>query len=294
MRALRLLCLAASVTLTSVAPAWAQPAEVMSAGLIRQLQDVEVQKQLIVLGVLDATAGRASRDDLRKAVEWFRRAYQSAPGVGPLTDEEKEKLKQAKAKFDATTGLKELTYRDQKTGTDIQLLVPLNFVGATPQKFDEQQPGQRLAGIQGQRRQGGRRTGNSSAVRVHAHCAVQAERHAVVSAIQASTFDVRGVCRPGRRQQDGGFVSSNLVLTFVDKLKGVLMRYAKAPPKSFVAVPDFLVPVVATENSDTGDVQSGSDGQRLAAADAEHRQSAGRASSPSRTVGKPWTPSPAR
>ena len=112
----------------------------MSAGLLKQLQDVEVQEQLIALGVLDATAGHASRDDLRKAVEWFRRAYQSARGVQPLTDDEKEKLKQAKAKFDATTGLKEVTYKDQKTGTDIQLLVPLKFVAASTQKFDGSTP----------------------------------------------------------------------------------------------------------------------------------------------------------
>ena len=139
MRALRLLCLAASIALTSVAPARAQPA--MSAGSVNQLQDVEIQEQLIALGVLDATAGQASRDDLRKAVEWFRRAYQSAPGVEPLSDDEKEKLKQTKAKFYATTGLKEVTYKDPKTETDLRLLVPLKFVATTPQKFDGSTPG---------------------------------------------------------------------------------------------------------------------------------------------------------
>jgi hypothetical protein len=59
----------------------------MSVGLVKQLQDVEVQKQLIALGVLDATAGQASRTDLRNAVDWFRKAYQFAPGVQPLTDD---------------------------------------------------------------------------------------------------------------------------------------------------------------------------------------------------------------
>ena len=51
----------------------------------------------------------------------------------PLSDDEKEKLKEAKAKFYATTGLKELTYKDPdpKTKTDIRLLVPLKFVSAT-------------------------------------------------------------------------------------------------------------------------------------------------------------------
>jgi esterase/lipase superfamily enzyme len=45
---------------------------------------------------------------------------------------------------------------------------------------------------------------------------------------------------------DGGYVSANLVLTSKDKLKGVFMRYPKAPPLSF-ELPDFLAPVVATE-----------------------------------------------
>ena len=228
MRALRLLCLAASVTLTSVAPAWAQQADVMSAGLVRQLQDVEVQKQLIVLGVLDATAGQASRADLRKAVEWFRRAYQSAPGLGPLTDTEKEKLRQAKAKFDATTGLKELTYRDPKTGTDIQLLVPLNFVSATPQKFDEGGPD---GGWQEYKDSDGKVAVGPVIHLLSEFTPIALFRQNVMrSSLQyrhlhltSEEFAAQG------DDKDGGFVSSNLVLTFVDKLKGVLMRYAKAP-----------------------------------------------------------------
>src|SRR5262245_53627074 len=138
MLTLRHLNLAATIALISAAPASGQREQAMSAGLVEQLQNVEVQEQLIALGVLDAAAGQASRSDLRKAVEWFRKAYQSARGVEPLTDEEMEKLRQAKAKFYATTGLKELTYKDPNptTKTDIQLLVPLKFVEETPQKFD--------------------------------------------------------------------------------------------------------------------------------------------------------------
>ena len=101
-----LLSLAAAFALAFVAPAWGQQEQPMSASLVNQLQDVEVQEQLIALGVLDGTAGQASRSDLRKAVEWFRRAYQSKRGMEPLSDDEKEKLKEAKAKFYATTGLK--------------------------------------------------------------------------------------------------------------------------------------------------------------------------------------------
>ena len=84
-----LLSLAAGIALAFVAPAWGQQQPPMSASLVNQLQDAEVQEQLIALGVLDSTAGQASRDDLRKAVDWFRRAYQFKRGMEALDDAEK-------------------------------------------------------------------------------------------------------------------------------------------------------------------------------------------------------------
>ena len=130
--------------------------------------------------------------------------------------------------------------------------MPLNFVSATPQKFDESSPD---GGWQEYKDSDGKVAVGPVIHLLSEFTPIALFRQnvmQVVSAIQASAFDVRGVCRPGRDDKDGGFVSSNLVLTFVDKLKGVLMRYAKAPPKSFVAVPDFLVPVVATETPTPG------------------------------------------
>src|SRR5262245_64579318 len=106
MLTLRHLNLAATIALISVAPASGQREQAMSAGLVEQLQNVEVQEQLIALGVLDAAAGQASRSDLRKAVEWFRKAYQSARDAEQLTDEDMERLRHANARFSATTGLK--------------------------------------------------------------------------------------------------------------------------------------------------------------------------------------------
>ena len=56
MPALRLLSLIAALVLAP--SAWAQTN--MSSALTQDLRDAEVQKQLIAIGVLDATAGRAS------------------------------------------------------------------------------------------------------------------------------------------------------------------------------------------------------------------------------------------
>ncbi len=248
-----LFSLATAIALAFVAPAWGQQEQPMSAGLVNQLQDVEIQEQLIALGVLDGTAGQVARSDLRKAVEWFRRAYQSARGVEPLTDEEKEKLKEAKAKFYATTGLKELTYKDPKTKTDIRLLVPLQFVSATPQKFD--------TGAAGGDWQEYRSNNDKVAVGPVIHLLsdftpIALFRQSIMQVplnyrrlhLTSEEFAAVG----DAEDKDGGYVSSNLVLTSKDKLKGALMRYPKAPPKSFVEVPDFLAPVVATEPAPPG------------------------------------------
>ena len=123
---LRLLWLAAVIALLTGASAWAQQPPKMSADLTRDVRDAKVQEQLIALGVLDATAGRASTGELSEAVAWFRKAHQSNRGMAGLSDDEKEILKQAKAKFDAATGLEVAVYRSRnpKTTTDIALLVP--------------------------------------------------------------------------------------------------------------------------------------------------------------------------
>lgn len=133
MSVLRLLSLAAVLVLACVGQGWAQFAS-MGPALVEDLRDVEVQRQLIALGVLDATAGRASHPDLSKAVAWFRRAYKSAESVGPLTPGERQQLKDAYAQFVTRTDLKAVPYRDTKTNTEITLRVPAAFVGSTPQK----------------------------------------------------------------------------------------------------------------------------------------------------------------
>ena len=246
----RLLSLTAAMVLTSLAPAWGQQEPAMSAALVKQLQDVEVQKQLIALGVLDATAGQASRDDLRNAVQWFRRAYQSAPGMQPLSNDEQQKLRQAKEKFYATTGLKQVPYKDRKTGANIELLVPLKFVGGTLLKFE--------GGIAGGSWQEYRSDDGKVAIGPVSHLLsdytpIALFRQSIMQValnykhlhLTSEEFAVRAEAD----DKDGGYVSSNLVLTGKDQLKGVFFRYPKVPPKAFVEIPDFLAPVVTVESA---------------------------------------------
>ncbi len=139
MPALRLLSLIAAMVLASSTCAWAQTN--MSPALTQDLRDAEVQKQLIAIGVLDATAGRASGPDLGNAVAWFRKAYQFAGGSGPLTPEEKQKLKESYDKFIARTGLQTVTYTDAPTKTVLKLRVPAAFVGGASDWGVHQRPG---------------------------------------------------------------------------------------------------------------------------------------------------------
>ena len=240
---LRLLSLAAVIALASGAPAWGQQS--MSEELVRDLRDVEVQKQLIALGVLDATAGQASRNDLRQAVDWFRKAYQPANGVKPLSADEKQILKRTYDKFLARTGLERLSYTDPKTKTEVKLRVPTAFVGRTPQQSTDN------ATVWQEYRDNDNKVSVGPEIHLLSDftpIALFRDRIMKVPLnykhlhLTSDEFAAKG----DAEGDDGGFVSTNLVLTSKDRLKGVFMRYAKTPPASF-EVPDFLVPVVATE-----------------------------------------------
>lgn len=250
MRALRPLCLSFAIILTSIAPAAAQRPQ-MSPGLVKDLRNVEVQKQLIALGVLDATAGRASRRGLREAMEWFRRAYPSAEGLNPLTQGEKQKLKEAYDKFLARTGLKLAPYRDPESGTEVKLRLPVAFVGNSPQKG---------VGDLGHKWQEYRAGDNKVSVGPELHLVSQVTpialfRERIMSAALRYTHlhltSMEFTAQGDAGGETDGYSSSSLVLTFKDQLKGVFMRYAKQPPASF-EVPDFLLPVIATEPSSSG------------------------------------------
>jgi esterase/lipase superfamily enzyme len=245
MPALRLLSLIAAMILAPSACAWAQTN--MSPALTQDLRDAEVQKQLISLGVLDATAGRASGADLGDAVAWFRKAYQFAGGTGPLTPDERQKLKESYDKFIARTGLQTVTYTDADTNTVMKLHVPAAFVGTSPQKIvgDKDR-------VWWEYRDS---TDNKVSVGPEIHMlseftpiALFRERIMNESLkykhlhLTSEEFAAEGEVAGG----DGGYVSSNMVLTSKDRLKGVFVRYAKLPTGLF-EVPDFLAPVVATE-----------------------------------------------
>jgi esterase/lipase superfamily enzyme len=248
---LRYLGLTAIIAFLPITSAWAQQPPRMSADLTRDVRDVKVQQQLIALGVLDTTAGRASIGELSEAVAWFRRAYQSNRGMAGLSDDEKEKLKQAKAKFDAATGLKETVHKDRnpKTTTDLTLLVPLKLVPETPQKFETD-----AAGVESQEYRNGKVAIGPVVYLLSDFTPIALFRQSIMQValtykhLHLTSDEFAAV---GETDEADGFVSANLVLTSKDKLIGVLIRYPKVPPASF-ELPDFLAPVVANEKPQPG------------------------------------------
>jgi pimeloyl-ACP methyl ester carboxylesterase len=249
MPTLRFVSVIAAMVLICATPALAQQAPAKSPGLIQQLKDIELQKQLIAIGVLDAAAGETSERDLRKAADWFREAYQFPKGAQPLDEAQLQKLKKAYDDFKAVTGLEKLTYADEKTKTKINLRVPVALVGRTPQKsvgdnnsewFEYRHPENKLAiGPEVHL------LSTYTPIALFRERILQVPLHYKRLELTSNEFaavgDVSG--------DDGGYTSSSLVVTYKDKLEGVFMRYAKVPPESF-AVPDYLAPIVATAPAD--------------------------------------------
>ncbi|MDX2204943.1 MAG: alpha/beta hydrolase [Hyphomicrobiaceae bacterium] len=247
MSPVRALSLAAAIALAPLASAWGQQESAKRASLSEQLRDIEVQEQLIALGVLDGTAGKVSNEDLHRAVAWFRRAFRFPAGTQPLSEAEKEKLRQTETEFIAATGLKPLTYKHAKTQTDIELLVPLKLVEGAPQAFGGDLPD---GGWQEYRSSNGKVSVGPVVHLLSEYTPISLFRHNIMQAslnyrhlrLTSEEFAAEGFAE----DNEGGYTSSNLVLTAGDKLKGVFIRYPMATPAG-LALPSFLEPVAAAE-----------------------------------------------
>jgi esterase/lipase superfamily enzyme len=256
MRAFHVLSLTIAAVLMSVAPAAAQKSTPsMSTDLVNDLRDVEIQKRLIASGVLDAQAGLASRNQLRRAIGWFRQAHKFPNNpqlMGKLEKEERAKLQEIYEKFVATTGLQQQTYRYPepnkrgiRTKDELRVLVPTKFVGTTLQEVD----------AENNEKWWEYRASNGSV-------AIGPELYSATEHTPMSIFKKRilGVGMKyslliltsdefnskGEVGKEDGYISSNFVLRSKDLLKGLFMRYSKQPPERFT-VPDFLEQILAAQ-----------------------------------------------
>jgi hypothetical protein len=245
MSAVRLSLLAIAFFLSFSTPAAAQRPERMSADLAKALRDVTVQKQLIAAGVLDAVAGRASRFELRRAIDWFRKAYRFKGGsVEPLTAEERTRLSAIYAEFEKITGFKEHAHDDPETKKSVKLRLPLQLVKGPHANTSGDSKWWEY-----------RADDNSVSVGPVVHplsevTPIALFKERIMGAalkykhlhLTSDEFTALGETGDDR----DGYASYNLVLSYSTALKGFFMRYAKRAPDSF-ALPGFLAPVVETE-----------------------------------------------
>jgi esterase/lipase superfamily enzyme len=240
-----------------VAPATAQRPERMNRELVKQLRDAEIQRGLIASGALDAVVGRASRSELRAAIVLFRKTYRFKEGVEPLTDVERNKLREIYAQFVAATGLKD-RITDPTTG--LKFLLPEKLVSKDAQRSlhsDKHWAEYRAE-------QGALSIGPEK---------IPLSDETPISLFRARIMGTRGqltykqlhltseeftalaevaVPQPEKPGEDFLFFSYNQILTDGDQLKGLWMRYNILPPDWFkVSDFDFLLPMVEAETAES-------------------------------------------
>jgi hypothetical protein len=242
MPALRVCLAAIALSLALAVPAEAQR---MASDLVKDLRDAQIQRQLIAAGSLDAVVGRATRRDLRTAIERFRKAHGFKTG-GPLTGDERAKLAEIYGKFEKVTGLKEHSHTDPASKHTLRLRLPLALVKAA---FVESMGEQTDKWVEY------RADDNSVSIGPEIYSLsrftpIALFRERIMGAslkykhLHLTSDEFTALGEAGGAQD--GFFSYNLVLTYGDQLKGLFMRYTKRPPAGFKA-PDFLLPMVEAE-----------------------------------------------
>jgi alpha/beta hydrolase family protein DUF900 len=242
------ICLAAiSLALILPAPATAQQRERMHPDLVKQLRDEEVQRALIASGALDALVGRASRRQLRTALERFRAAYGFAGNKGPLTEPEKAKLRDLHDDVRDWAGLKKRECADPVSRASMTFLLPEKQVGSQPQG--------NVAGTCD--------SNWSAFVEKDWFLTIGPQIFSLYDNTPISLFRSSLMPFPtvysqlhltsdefttrGEVDNDlGGYVSYNLAYAVGDQVKALFMTYAKNHPKTF-NVPEFLRPLVDAE-----------------------------------------------
>jgi pimeloyl-ACP methyl ester carboxylesterase len=249
------ICLAV-IALTAIlaAPASAQVAPAagpMTSDLVRSLREEKVQRALIAVGSLDAVLGRASRLELRAAIERFRKAYSFKDGSGPVTDQERAKLQDLYDKFKEATGLKQRTCEDPASKTKLSFYLPEKLVSSTGLGDTGQCSGEWSAYIE----KDWKLAIGPQIYPLAVETPISLFRKNIMKfSIDYSHLHLTSeeFTAEGEVANDiGGYVSYNLAFTIDDQVKALFMSYAKRPPQDF-KVPDFLLPMLEAESQAPG------------------------------------------
>jgi hypothetical protein len=247
MSALRACLAAAFVALVLAAPAVAQQRERMHPDLVRQLREEEVQRALIATGSLDALVGRASRQQLRTALERFRTAYGFGGNKGPLTDPEKAKLRSLYSDVTDWAGLKKRDCTDAASQTTMRFLLP-------EKQVEPEQIGNAAGRCDSQWAAFVEKdwllTISPQIYSLYDNTPISLFRSSIMPYptvysqlhLTSDEFTTKGEVDNDR----GGYISYNLAYAVGDQVKALFMTYGKRYPETFT-LPGFLRPLVETE-----------------------------------------------
>src|SRR6185312_10350620 len=241
-------CLAAVVlALVLAAPAAAQQRERMHPDLVRQLREEEVQRALIATGSLDALVGRASRRQLRMAIERFRAAYGFAGNKGPLTEPEKTKLRSLYGDVTDWAGLKKRDCTDSASQAAMKFLLPEKQVGSELQGNAVGRCDSKWAAYV---EKDWLLTVSPQIYSLYDNTPISLFRSSIMPFptvysqlhLTSDEFTTKGEVD----NDIGGYVSYNLAYAAGDQVKALFMTYAKRHPETF-KVPEFLRPLIEAE-----------------------------------------------
>ena len=241
-------CLAAVVlALVLAAPAAAQQRERMHPDLVRQLREEEVQRALIATGSLDALVGRASRRQLRMAIERFRAAYGFAGNKGPLTEPEKTKLRSLYGDVTDWAGLKKRDCTDSASQATMKFFLPEKQVGSELQGNAVGRCDSKWAAYV---EKDWLLTVSPQIYSLYDNTPISLFRSSIMPFptvysqlhLTSDEFTTKGEVD----NDIGGYVSYNLAYAAGDQVKALFMTYAKRHPETF-KVPEFLRPLIEAE-----------------------------------------------
>jgi Alpha/beta hydrolase of unknown function (DUF900) len=248
MSALRACLAAISLALVLATPAAAQQRpERMHPELVRQLREEDVQRALIASGTLDALVGRASRRQLRIAIERFRSAYGFAGNKGPLSEPEKAKLRDLYDDVRDWAGLKKRDCTDPASSARMTFFLPERQVGPELQGNAAGKCDSRWSAYV---EKDWLLTISPQIYSLYDNTPISLFRSSIMPYptvysqlhLTSDEFTTKGDVDNNL----GGYVSYNLAYAVGDQVKALFMTYSKRQPETF-KVPEFLRPLVEAD-----------------------------------------------
>jgi esterase/lipase superfamily enzyme len=227
----------------------------MHPDLVRQLRDEDVQRALIASGALDALVGRASRRQLRGAIERFRSAYGFAGNKGPLTEPEKAKLRDLYDDVRDWAGLKKRDCADPDSSARMTFFLPEKQVGPELQGNVAGKCDSRWSAYV---EKDWLLTISPQIYSLYDNTPISLFRSSIMPYptvysqlhLTSDEFTTKGDVD----NDLGGYVSYNLAYAVGDQVKALFMTYSKRQPETF-KVPEFLQPLVEAETKPGDETQ---------------------------------------